>query len=125
MEVPSDTENEDCTAKTQQENAMPTHDLFKHLKVKQERISLLENTVKDLNNRIGTEIIDDDCYEIGSSLALSRYDRNENVNTLHFQLDTEFGKKIYFITNVRIIVRIYFYQKCLKSKTPWKTLSVF
>lgn len=77
-------------------------ELLLRVKIKQERIGLLENTVKNLNFRIGTEILRDaDSNDLGlSSTALSHYDKNPDVNTLHMQTDETFGKSIYFITDV-------------------------
>lgn len=72
------------------------------LKIKQEKIDLLENSLKLLNGRIGTEIIDDEGNAVGTDVgSMERVIHNEsNVNTLHYQLGAEFGKTFYFITNV-------------------------
>lgn len=63
------------------------------LKIKQEN-ERLRTTIRNLNNRIGTEVVQDEyCVE-----ATPRYPRT--VNTLNYQNDLAFGKKIFFITNV-------------------------
>lgn len=71
------------------------------LDVKIEKIQLLECTVVNLSNRIGTEIVDDDDRVVLGcpSVVIPRY--TSNVNTLNYQLDGAFGKRIYFKTNVR------------------------
>lgn len=75
------------------------------LQIKKEKIELLECTVRKLNVRIGTEIIDVDDNVGGintTSVTIPRY--VSCVNTLHYQLDEEFGKK-------------KFHNKCKKKKS--------
>lgn len=77
------------------------------LKIKKERIDVLENAIRALSDRIGTEIIDDSDEDHGAnSIKVTRYENN--VNTLHYQLDDEFGEKFYFITNVIKIMNSIF-----------------
>lgn len=97
----SDNESEE-TVQQNEFDGLVQPDLLKRLKIKQERIGLLENTVKNLNSRIGTETLRDaDSNDLGSSsTALSHYKKNPDVNTLHMQTDETFGKGIYFITDV-------------------------
>lgn len=104
IEIPSDTENED--AETTQPNELESVEepiLLERMKIKQEKIDFLQETVWKLSSRIGTEIINDDVSDVGP-IVLPRYERSSNVNTLHYQLDTDFAKKIYYITDVRIII---------------------
>lgn len=56
-------------------------------------------TLMKLNSRIGNEIIDDD--DSGKATAMPAYRNIRNVNTSHLQIDEEFGKDIYFITDAR------------------------
>lgn len=78
-------------------------ELVASLKIKEEKIELLEYAVKMLSDRLGTEIVDEnDENETSLMERTRRYETN--VNTLHYQLDEEFGKTIYFITNVNIIL---------------------
>lgn len=71
------------------------------LKIKQEKIDKLEVTVKTLNKRIGTEIVDlEDGVSVEDSTSPApRY--VSKVNTLNYQRDLDFGKNMYYITNVR------------------------
>lgn len=63
-------------------------------KIKQEN-ERLRNTIRNLNFRIGTEIVDDDDDTV---VLAPQYPRK--INTLHYQNDHEFAKDIFFITNV-------------------------
>lgn len=70
--------------------------------IKKER-ELLQATVQKLNERIGTEVITDDDIGAGpSGSTANRYnhERNRDVNTRYYQLDSTFGKNIYYITDV-------------------------
>lgn len=74
-------------------------ELMEHRKIKQEN-EHLRNVIRNLNTRIGTEIIDDDN---DTAVAAPQYPRN--VNTLHFQNDHEFAKNIFYITNVSLFLK--------------------
>lgn len=63
------------------------------LKIKQEN-ERLRATIRNLNNRIGTEVVEDEYCVV----AAPRYPRT--VNTLNYQNDFPFGKKNFVITNV-------------------------
>lgn len=102
-ELSSDSEDEGAKSQEKFDSTISAEELRNHLKIKVERIGILEKTISNLSTRIGTEIVSDDKKtDNRSALALSRYFKNSSdVNTLHYQMDTEFGKNIFFITNVR------------------------
>lgn len=103
-EISSDSENENDGLI---QNELGTSDLVNRLQIKEERNQLLQTTVKRLNSRIGTEIIDDN--DIGASSSVPRrYENSMNVNTLHYQTDADLGSAFYFLTNVKFIF-IFFY----------------
>lgn len=98
----------DNNKENQKENNTPSlqfePDLLNSIKIKQERIELLTNTVNKLSERIGTDIIDEDPNEDKTREHFGlrrRYENSMNVNTLHYQRDEEFGKNLFYITNVR------------------------
>lgn len=98
------TDNENENTVTPQQKVFAKSDLEACLKIKQERVETLETAIKHLNDRVGTEVIDDydDDNAMGAtSLAIRRYKRNQNRNTLNYQIDSEFGKDLFFITDVR------------------------
>lgn len=97
-ELSSDSEDENAKASPDEE--LDANELRNRLTIKQEHIDSLQNTVKKLNNRLGTEIVDGS-EDAANFLRPRRYENSKNVNTLHYQNDLEFGKNIYFITNVR------------------------
>lgn len=85
--------------------------LQERFKIKMERVDLLERSVKQLNNRIGTEIIldgENKENELSASCSMSVPRYENTINTLNYQIDETFGKKIYFMTDVRIIFFIFF-----------------
>lgn len=96
--ISSDSEKENGDELVQSE--LGTDDLVNRLRIKQEQNNVLQSTVKKLNSRLGTEIIDDN--ENGSS-SLVCYENSKNINTLTYQRDAEFGSSFYFITNVKFI----------------------
>lgn len=59
---------------------------------------MLVDALKKANRRLGVEIISD--TESSDTASDSDLNTDENVNTRHYQLDAEFAKKYYFITNV-------------------------
>lgn len=98
----SDNEEVEETPRQNDLQDLGTQDLLGVVQIKKERISLLENTVHKLNSRLGTEILNDDEHSCdGASIGISsKYKRNTDVNTLHYHIDEDFAKKIYFITDV-------------------------
>lgn len=111
-ELSSDEEHDDLEQIPLQ-SEVGTPNLGSVLKIKKEKIELLEAAVKNLNERIGTENIKDDRDDAASggasnlTLTLRRYKRNPDVNTIHYQTDSEFGKDIYYITDVRVIETLF------------------
>lgn len=62
-------------------------------------VNRLRGTIQRINLRLGDEIISDgehDEAEIVSEIEISR----PRVNTEHYDLDSRFASKYYFITNV-------------------------
>lgn len=104
LDISSDDDND--SARTENNNPQidgSPHALIQLLKIKQEKIETLEHTVKVLGNRIGTEIIADDDDNAGCP-TLKRPLSKDTVNTRNYQIDGEFGKSIYYITNVRQLI---------------------
>lgn len=104
----SDDNKEKNTKKSgtlQEMNRSNIPDLQQCLQTKQEENEVLRITVSKLNKRIGTEIIDDgadnDDEGSGSSLVVIPRYKKPIHSTQHYQLDAEFGKKIYYLTKVR------------------------
>lgn len=98
-EISSDSDNEPDLMMPCNPNVIE-YNLKSDLKIKEERIEMLQVTIKKLNERLGTEVIDDN--ESSAQLPFKRQHSNGlNVNTLHYQRDEEFGKPYFFITNVR------------------------
>lgn len=85
-------------------------ELQRRLKIKMEQIDVLQRSVIKLNNRVGTEIILDGHKENDQSFSCSMpIPRYENaVNTLNYQIDGTFGKKIFFLTDVRNLKQKFF-----------------
>lgn len=61
---------------------------------------LLQATVGKLNCRLGDEIIHDSESDDNDSDVLHDENVDPNINTLHFQLDSSFAAKYYYITDV-------------------------
>lgn len=75
-------------------------DLQTKLKIKTEILELLVNVNKKLNQRIGTEIIEDDDEDSLASARSRNGDLKYIVNTREYQTDSEFGKKYLYLNNV-------------------------
>lgn len=61
---------------------------------------MLRSTNSRLNKRIGDEILSD---SDDSVFSVDNYPSENVVNTRNYQLDGQFAKHHYFITNVRLI----------------------
>lgn len=81
---------------------IPEGDLQEIVKIKIEKIEILQGVIGKLNQRIGTELVEADDEKVSSSFARSRKNTSENINTLIYQIDKEFGKSFYYINNVRM-----------------------
>lgn len=64
--------------------------------IKLEEYISLRKSVNKMNLRIGDEIIDDS----ESSLDEEQEERENFVNTRHYEIDGQFAPRYYFITNV-------------------------
>lgn len=69
------------------------------LKIKQEKIDLLENALKKLTQRVGIEIIED-CDNNDTPGRSRDFDSKKIINTHAYLLDLEFGKKFFYLNNV-------------------------
>lgn len=86
----------------QTENASSSVEIFEcdiRLKIKQEKIDLLENAIKNLSQRVGIEIIED-CDNNDTPARSRDFDSKKIVNTNAYLLDSEFGKKFFYLNNV-------------------------
>lgn len=72
------------------------------MKIKIERIEILQDVIGKLNQRIGTELVEADDEKVSSSFVRSRKNASENISTLTYQTDEEFGKSFFYINNVRM-----------------------
>lgn len=85
------------------ENASSSVEIFEgdlRLKIKQEKIELLENAIKKLTQRVGIEIIEEDDNNNNPPARSRHFDSNKIVNTHAYLLDSEFGEKFYYLNNV-------------------------
>lgn len=76
-------------------------DLLTKLKIKTEIVEQLVNVNMKLNQRIGTEIIEDDDEGSSSSARSRNCGLKCIVNTREYQTDSEFGVKYLYLNNVR------------------------
>lgn len=81
---------------------IPEGDLKEIVKIKIEKIEILQDVIGKLNQRIGTELVEADDKEVSSSFARSRKNASKNISTLIYQIDEEFGKSFFYINNVRM-----------------------
>lgn len=69
---------------------------------KEKENEALAVSLKKTNERLGVEVIADTSDEASDSESSSSTDSKVDINTRHFQLDPDFGKNYYFITNVSL-----------------------